>query len=87
MSISGLVVHTASESTESTAAELARIEGVEVHAAEEGRIVVTVDDPDDGVAGQKISGLQGVEGVLSVSLVYSHFDENSAEKEQADESI
>lgn len=87
MSISGLVVHTPSESTASTAAELARIEGVEVHAAEDGRIVVTVDQQNDGAAGQTISGLQGVKGVLSVSLVYSHFDETSAEKEQADESI
>jgi periplasmic nitrate reductase NapD len=87
MSISGLVIHTPSESTPAVAAELARIDGVEVHAAEDGRIVVTVDQENDGEAGKTISGLQGVKGVLSVSLVYSHFDEPSAVKEQADESI
>ncbi len=88
MSICSLVLHAAPGKTDSVSAALTEIEGVEVHVtAADGRIVVTVDEPDDGAAADIISGLRNVPDVLSVSLVYSHFDGDSAGKEQADESI
>ncbi len=88
MSICSLVLHATPGKTDAVSAALAAIGGVEVHvSAEDGRIVVTVDEPDDGAAADIISGLRDIPDVLSVSLVYSHFDGDSAGKEQADESI
>lgn len=88
MSISGLVIHTQPEAAPQVGAQLAEQAGVEVHGtSDDGRIVVTVDQPDDGAAVETIEGFRNIQNVLSVSLVYSHFDEDSAGKEQADESI
>lgn len=88
MSICSLVLHANPGKTDAVSAALSAVAGVEVHAtAADGRIVVTVDEPDDGAAADIISGLRDIPDVLSVSLVYSHFDGISAGKEQADESI
>ncbi len=88
MSISGLVIHVRPENLSRVGAELAAQAGVEVHGtSDEGQIVVTVDQPDDGAAVETIEGFRNIQNVLSVSLVYSHFEENSAAEEQTDESI
>lgn len=88
MSISGLVIHATPGSAESVRDRLSEVPGVEVHAsAEDGRIVITVDQEHDGAAADTISGLRDISNVLSVSLVYSHFDGNSAGKEPTDEPI
>ena len=87
MSISSLVLHATPGKTDAVCAALAAVRGVEVHtSAADGRIVVTVDEPDDGDAADIMTGLRDIPDVLSVSLVYSHFDGISAGKEQADES-
>ena len=88
MSISGLVIHTQPEAMLRVGNELAERAGVQVHGtSEDGQIVVTVDRKDDGAAVETIEGLRNIQNVLSVSLVYSHFEENSAAEEQTDESI
>jgi nitrate reductase NapD len=52
---------------------LAAIDGVEVHGVEaDGRMVVTVEDTADEWAGQILTRLPTVEGVLSTALVYHH---------------
>lgn len=88
MSISGLVIHARPEKLGLVRAELGRRDGVQVHGeSADGRLIVTVDRVDDAAAADTISGFQNLRHVLSVSLVYSHFDDLPAEKEQADESI
>ncbi|MBT3360342.1 MAG: chaperone NapD [Rhodospirillales bacterium] len=88
MSISSLVVHAQPETAPQVVAVLAAQTGVEVHGtSEDGQIVVTVDQPDDGAAVETIEGFRNIQNVLSVSLVYSHFEENAAGEEQTDESI
>jgi nitrate reductase NapD len=88
MSISGLVIHARPEEMGRVRAELNRRDGVQIHGeSADGRMVVTVDRADDVAAAETISGFQNLQHVFSVSLVYSHFDDIPADKEQADESI
>jgi len=87
MSISGLVIHARPDRTGLVRADLSRQAGVQVHGeSTDGRLVVTVELADDAAA-ETISSFRNLRHVLSVSLVYSHFDDLPAEKEQADESI
>ncbi len=82
MSISGLVVHTRPEKTDGVHRLLSKMEGVEVHTAtEDGRLVVTVDQPDNRKASDTFLELQNMEGVLSASLVYNYFEQDRGEKE------
>lgn len=88
MSISGLVVHALPERAEELRARLVELEGVEVHAiGDDGRLVVTVDVANDHQAADTLMDMQKQDGVLSASLIYNHFENNSgqspAEKEQA----
>ena len=88
MSISGLVIHAYPEHKEALSAQLAAIEGVDVHGiGEDGRMVVTVDVADDRKAADTVMDMQKLEGVLSASLIYNQFENTSeqspAEKEQA----
>lgn len=88
MSISGLVVHALPERTEGVREQLVRLDGVEVHAiSDDGRMVITVDVPDDHKAADTLMEMQKQDGVLSASLIYNHFENNTGqsptEKEQA----
>ena len=74
--ISGLVVETVQEYTQSVADQLAQIPGVEVHEINGYKIVVTIEAPtvDDshGIA----SSFLGITGVLGVNLVYFNFEDD-----------
>lgn len=84
MSISGVVIHANPEQCERVRTQITALDGVEVHAVtEEGRLVVTVDQPDDRKAADTFSALQNVEGVLSTALVYNYFEPDSAEPDPA----
>lgn len=81
MSISSLVIHARRDGVNAVRAAIEDIPGVEVHAVTEtGQLVVTVDQPDDGAAIAVIEGFRDVPGILSTSLVYSHFEEPAAEQ-------
>ncbi len=80
MSISGLIIHARPEKTVSVRAELASLEGVEVHAVTpDGRLIVTVDQPDDVRASETLARLQDLDDALSTSLVCSYSEQDSAE--------
>lgn len=88
MSISSLVVHALPERAEDVREQLVRLDGVEVHAiSDDGRMVITVDVANDHIAADTLMEMQKQDGVLSASLIYSHFENNTgqspAEKEQA----
>ncbi|MDH3948718.1 MAG: chaperone NapD [Gammaproteobacteria bacterium] len=76
MNIAGVVIHARPEKLEGVEAQLIELPGVEVHAtAEDGRMVVTVEDEAPRLA-DTVMGLQDVEGVLSASLIYHHFEDS-----------
>ena len=84
MSISGIIVHVRPDAAAATSEYIQRLDGVEVHATtEDGRLVVTVDQPDDHKAADTFVELRNVDGVLNTSLVYNYFEQSPAEKECA----
>jgi len=80
MSISSLLIHTRPEDVPRVRDSLNAQAGVEVHAdTPEGRIVVTVDEPDNSRAADILQSFRELDGVLNTSLVYTYFDEETAE--------
>ena len=82
MSISSLVIQTRPENVDNVQSALILMEGVEVHATtKSGRLVVTVDQPDNAKAADVFSSLTELDGVLNTSLIYNYFENDNAEKE------
>ncbi len=76
MNISGVVVRARPEQADQVKNRLLTLPGVEVHAqAEDGRMVVTVEQENDRVLADTVMGLQDIAGVLSASMIYHHFEE------------
>jgi len=76
VSITGLVIHAVPKNTASVQAAIEALDGAEVHkVTDDGRLVVTVDNLDDGKAAQVFDSFRTIAGVLSTSLVYTHFEE------------
>ncbi|MBL4614467.1 MAG: chaperone NapD [Magnetovibrio sp.] len=83
MSITGLVIHAVPKNALSVQKAIEALEGTEVHkVTEDGRLVVTVDNLDDGAAADIFDAFRTIDGVLSTSLVYTHFDQDSRAGEQ-----
>ncbi len=75
MNISGVLVHIRPEQLAAVKSRLSDFSGVEIHAAtDDGRLVVTIENDTGGMI-DTMSALHDVEGVLSASLIYHHFDE------------
>lgn len=73
MNITGIVVYTRPESSGVVRESLGRIGGVEVHAANaDGRLVVTVEQPDDASSTAVFETIARIDGVLNTALVYHH---------------
>jgi len=82
VSITGLVIHAAPKNAATVQAAIEALDGAEVHkVTEDGRLVVTVDHPDDNEAAQVFESFKTIAGVLSTSLVYTHFEEDHGEGE------
>lgn len=81
MNIAGVVIHARPEKLAGVEAQLLDLPGVEIHAtAEDGRMVVTVEDEESRM-GDTVMSFHSVDGVLSASLIYHHF-EDSEEAQQ-----
>lgn len=75
MNISGVLVHVRPEQLSAVKSRLSDFLGLEIHAAtDDGRLVVTIENDTGGMI-DTMSALHDVEGVLSASLIYHHFDE------------
>lgn len=75
LNICGCLVHAMPDKTDSVIAAIAATEGGEVHAHENGRIVVTVEDTPNMRASDQIMDIHQIPGVLTVTLTYHHFEE------------
>jgi nitrate reductase NapD len=81
MNIAGVVIHARPEKLAGVEAQLLELPGVEIHAtADDGRMVVTVEDEESRL-GDTVMAFHSVDGVLSASLIYHHF-EDSEEAQQ-----
>ncbi|MBI5462286.1 MAG: chaperone NapD [Gammaproteobacteria bacterium] len=78
MNISGVIVHARPEQLAAVQQRLAEIAGVEVHAAtEDGKLIVTVEEESDRILADTVLGLRDVPGVLSASMVYHQYLDES----------
>ena len=75
MNISSAIVHARTAAMAHLCSRLESIAGVEVHAAsEQGRLIVSIESADDRTTADIFDAIQRLDGVLSASLVYSHFE-------------
>jgi nitrate reductase NapD len=73
--ICGVLVHARPDIREAVKVALEELPGTEVHTmTDEGKMVVVVEDAGGQWASEIITRFYEIEGVLSVSLVYHHFD-------------
>lgn len=79
LNICGCLVHVLPEKAGGVIAAIEAVEGCEVHAHQDGRIVTTVEDTADARASDKIMGLHQIPGVLTVTLTYHHFEDIAPE--------
>ncbi|MBI5041835.1 MAG: chaperone NapD [Gammaproteobacteria bacterium] len=78
MNISGVIVRARPEKLAAVRARLADIAGVEIHAAtEDGRLIVTVEEESDRDLADTVLSLHDVPGVLSASMVYHQYLDES----------
>ena len=76
MNISGVLVHIRPEQVDAVKSRLGDFTGVEIHATtDDGRLVVTIEN-DTGPMVETMNSFHDIEGVLSASLIYHHFDED-----------
>lgn len=79
--ICGMVVRSRDNRVDDVRTSLLAIRGVEVHAAESGRMVVTVEDENPGHVAETVTNIQHLDGVVSASLVYQYSDQQDTQQE------
>jgi nitrate reductase NapD len=78
MNISGVLVHARPETLAAVKSRLAAIAGVEIHAAtDDGKLIVTVEEENDRILADTVLSLRDVPGVLSASMVYHEYLDES----------
>ena len=80
MNIAGVLVHSHPDFTETVTRSLSALPGVEVHAADGGRIVVTVEGGDADALAETFRGFSDMRGVLATALVYHHFESDCGQE-------
>ena len=75
LNICGCLVHAVPGTADSVIETINATEGCEVHAHEEGRIVVTVEDTETKRASDLIMEMHQIPGIITVTLTYHHFEE------------
>jgi nitrate reductase NapD len=60
---------------EQISCHLQEMPGVEVHASDGTRIVVTIEGPSTGMLGETLTRISAMDGVISANMVFEHIDE------------
>lgn len=68
--IASLLVHVRPDSVEEARDRIAALKGVEVHAEQSGKMVVTVEGPHEGWVADRMTDINLIGGVLSAVLVF-----------------
>jgi periplasmic nitrate reductase NapD len=73
--ISSIVVHSWPEQTDAVCDALATLEHVEIHARDpSGKLILVLETDDDSEVVERLNAIQSIPGVLSVALVFHHFE-------------
>lgn len=76
MNISGVLVHVQPKNVSSLTDELNSMHGVEVHASENGKLVVTAEHEKLNALADIVMSFQHLKGVMSVAMVYHESDDS-----------
>ena len=68
--ISSALVHVRPERRHEVAAQIAALDGAELHFAETGRIIVTLEAASSAAIADRLSEIGRLPGVLAATLVY-----------------
>lgn len=79
MNISGVLVYARPDKTDSVSKMLSEFNGVEVHACDHGKLVVTIEDEHTGALADRVIQFQDLPNILSVAVVYHHDEGNDDE--------
>jgi nitrate reductase NapD len=80
MNICGVLVHAHPQKIDAVAAALTEIPGLEIHArGDGGRLVVTLEDTERGLALHGVENIHRTPGVVAASLVYHQFEPELAQ--------
>lgn len=72
--ISSAVVMTRIAMEEDVVAKLVRMDNVEVHAHERGKIVVVIEGSSAGTLGDCLSRISALDGVVAANMVFEHVE-------------
>lgn len=79
--VSGVVVHGRPERLPAIAQAIGALDGAEVHAMAEGRMVVTIETPSEAATLQRIHEIGLIDGVMATTLAFHHVERLSREDE------
>ena len=79
MNVCGVLVHAFPDRVAEVAAAIARIPGGELHGhAEDGRLIVTLEDTASAAAIDGLASIHTLPGVVAAALVYHQFEPGEA---------
>jgi nitrate reductase NapD len=85
VNICGVLLHARPGRLDAVRSEVAGLPGVEIHhVTADSRLILTVEERDEALAGETVLALHRVEGVLSAAIVYHHFE---PEQEASDAAV
>ena len=73
--ISSAVVLALPERRADVSGRLGAMRGVEVHAGEGSRIVITIEGPSSGMLGETLTTISLMDGVLAANMVFEHAED------------
>lgn len=73
--ISSAVVAVMPNRISEVAQAIARMDGPEIHACENGRIVVVIEGASSGELGDLLMAIGNLDGVVAANLVFEHVEE------------
>jgi nitrate reductase NapD len=76
--ISSAVVLALPDRREDVSERLAAMRGVEVHASEGSRVVITIEGPTSGMLGETLTTISVMDGVLAANMVFEHAEDQEA---------
>lgn len=77
--ISSAVVVTLPARRDEIGMRLAAIPGVEVHAGDGSRIVITIEGPSSGMLGETLADISIMDGVISANMVFEHVEQQEGQ--------
>ncbi|NGO65920.1 chaperone NapD [Rhizobium daejeonense] len=80
--ISSAIVITRAEHVEMVAGSLQALEGVEVHATAQGKIVIVIEGPTAGHLGEMLLRISAMDDVIAAHMV---FEQAIVEQEMSDD--